>query len=416
MATQILFPKHDISHTALDQLYEISNTEEDLRLRPISTLICALAMVSNLDTAKSAPLGLSAFEKARYIQCPVLNQTYYSMTPAQAFETLAFLLTGDVNTPVTESSVVSSHGWSLCLSSVSSADPGMMKPDLFLFEGVPTRNQERRHLVLDTPSGVHSDEENVRFGDAYYNVTSFPGDSSDFRAFFPYTAEKRMIATTDGAFRVFKTIEANDGKNVRMWFRLGLRYMQDLYWSTCAMPFDECQHGFSPERRYRLPPDTWAFRGCFTPTRMLLENTKNMFDTWATTGEYWRRPETCLFNDLRDEKGHFIASEESQSTSLSSVPAEAQAITREHIPGCYVHVSRTAGNPALRWLLLLNGRNHTRDRDNPIKGLAAAAGGYGGRCRFDAVYTRRGQCCPECAIDYIRGLKAGESSHVLLIT
>ena len=404
---QLLFPDFDIKPQDVVEFDAASITNFNATIRrELGILVQALAQVYDLKSAATAQLSLLAFSRAKHnanVQgSGALNKSEaQALTPKEAFQALAILLTGDINVPIEEAAVVSHSGWSLCMSSVFSTDPGELHTKINLMMGVPSRDKERRHLILDAASGVHSATRGLKIKETFYDVCASPGESTSLLSQFPPPRRKLMIATTDRAFQIYFTYFIEDPPDKSIMFRLGFRYMQELYWSSSSLPLVECDHKFSAASKITVPPNTWAFRGFY---EVMATNDSNncqgSIDPWALTGAFWyKRPMFARYG------GDNLKSDPKM---LASLP--------EFCPGRFIHLSMTADNVGLRWLLLLHGAQATEDPLRLPRWSASLNSRQKDPCRFNALFLRRGLCCVACATDFIRGMELADHAHVLLIT
>ena len=433
---RILFSQFDMTSQMLDS--HILDTERKwhpFMVRDLKILINSLAVVRNLEDAKTATFNLRVFQLAA-IETNSPGSRLFNreglLTAQRAFETLAILISGNINLPISEAALASSAGWSLCLSTVFTIDPVGATPELYLRPGVPAKFGERKHLILDTASGVSADTLGLDLSATAYTVQGYPSDTVDLQSSLKDSPPKHMIATTEDSFKVFSTLRATlpqyfstanivnkTTQTPSTYIRLGFRYMQQLYWSSTTLPLSDCKHGFQATDQYTVPPSTWTFQGFFESRNP----STWAFDPWAAVSPYWRE-----ISEKQDvSKSNIQASESTTSTATNNLPDSPRPAPTtgsdsepEHKTP-YIHISATANSAALRWLLLTNARLLTQDKVTPQRWSSDRTKPQ----RFDAVYVRRGRCCVGCAVNAIRDVEEREEQgskatsatgkHILLI-
>lgn len=370
-AGRILFSFENISQSRLDQLEDVkappsvpgesSHSEwtstqlgapinnqakiSSKAAKALNHLLFAISMISNLEECRWVPLNLSGLRKRA-----VYSNTG-PMAVRTAFDTLACLLLEQPpeQHQLDQAAVISAWGWSLCISCILHKDPGDLRPDLTIKQGVPSRNKERKEWIMDHTAGIMWVND---LGDATgYEIVARTGDPFHVESFLKHSSTSYLIGSTEPAFLVYTKLTCYDDPKIAAYFRLGFRYMQDLYWYTYRVP--HCEH--NPSMYSREVPS-----GCVVVTGLM---------------------------------------EGAVSTSLATAASTAIAPSTDSA-SCTIHISMSAGNISVRWILLAQIRSYMRETDEKV---------------FDACYLRNRDCCLDCAIKYIRERHQDLYSMVALI-
>lgn len=391
-------------------------------LRPLFKRIChiilALSSVRNVHDCREVPLSTRSLPKENY-------QVVGLLSVEQAFDTLAHLFMGyskysednDLRGNIKRAVVVSHRGWSLCISSIGAPDPGMLHSEVAIVRGVPTREGNRKEWIQDHTSGITWDSVTDGVADAYRVVAS-EGDRVSLESFWPISESKYSIGTTSQSFLVFKTLTCYDRKReTSAYLRVGLRYMQSLYWKFSHV--QPCEHVSQVRDIIVVPHRTWVFQGLLSTFGEALHpegpwalgdsaghhGTSSGGQTFKlddhTDAHEVRRPlriEAAIEADTQTENSPDTAPE-SQPTDQ---PESTMTIIPSHSGERGVHLSLSAGNSAVRWILLALAQKWV-DASKPPN--------------FAACYLRNPECCVECAIRFIKERRSGFSNeHVALIT
>lgn len=369
VAGRILFAFENLSQSRLDQIKDIEartsiqweagqadSTSAELNTsvhkmsskatRTLSHLLFAISMVNNLEECRRVPLNIRGLRK---------GSTLYSkkgpLSVRTAFDTLANLLLDKwpEQRNLDQAAVISSWGWSLCISSILHKDAGELRPDLSIKQGVPSRNKERKEWIMDHTIGivwVHDLGDEIR-----YKIVARAGDPFHVQSFLKHSSTSYLIGTTEPAFQVYTKLICYNDPKITAFFRCGLRYMQELYWCTHTVP--QCDH--NPLMYSRDVP-----RGC------------------------------VVFTGLME--------------GAASMPF-AQAVSTAIAPStdstsCTIHISLSADNTSVRWILLAQIQEFIRADDRKV---------------FDACYVMNRDCCLDCAIKYIQDRHQDPCSTVALI-
>ena len=377
----VLFPQYDISVSELDSLareicilrsdwqtdklpsalmknhpWNIHSNKSMQRLaKNLVHLILTLSMVGNVEDLKRVPLSLysAPASPAAIVHCP---------TARDAFETMAIILLGEVpnKEKLRKAAVVSAWGWSLCVSSIVAVDPGDVRSDFALVEGVPSKFGERKEWIEDAGGSFTTDDdggsypqtESLRHG----TVSAKSGDKVALKSFVRFSSMQHYVGLTETTFSVFKKFTYDfEMRKGAVIFRIGFRRMQDLYWDTCFIR--SCDHDIDPESEFVVPKGTEVITG-------------------------FGQPKT---------------SNEEAEYNIGRMRLEERPAPIIHV----VHVTLGAGESAIRWALLYN----------MAIWLIPPKGGKGHK----AIYIRCGGCCIECAIATVKRSMVGDNAKMGLL-
>ena len=408
-------------------------------LRPVVKKIChiilALSTVRNIQDCREVPLSTMTLPKETYQVVGLLNVE-------QAFETLAYLFMGyskysesaDHKGEIKRAVVISHRGWSLCISSIGAPDPGMLYSEVAIVRGVPTRGGDRREWIQDHTSGSTWD---TTIGiDDEYTVVASEGDRVSLESFWPLSDSKYSIGTITQSFLVFKTLTCYDSRReTSAYLRVGLRYLQSLYWKSSHVP--PCEHVSQVRDVVAVPHRTWVFRGLLAgwgeahgpggpwAVGALAGNREgssgdkghNSGDKTTVEGKQTSSqteisqassqtevanisPQTEATKDATTQAGNPV--NEAAETQLTDQSENAKTMIPFRSGERIVHLSQSAGNSAVRWLLLRNAESWLKAQRHP---------------NFAACYLRNPECCVECAIRFIQERRREfVDEHVVLIT
>jgi len=387
-------------------------------LRPVVRKIChialALATVRNIQDCSEVPLSTESLPKEIY-------QVVGLLDVERAFDTLAHLFMGysryaeptDHRADIKRAVVISHRGWSLCISSIGAPDPGMLYSELAIVRGVPTREGHRKEWIQDHVTGITWDSR-MEGDDDTYKVVASEGDRVSLESFWPISDSKYSIGTTSQSFLVFKTLTCYDRKReTSAYLRVGFRYMQGLFWRFSHV--QPCEHVSQSRDVVPIPHRTWVFRGllstlgeAFHPHGPWALGTSTADQDTPSSGQAFKsdtnanvhdpqRPEVA--NDANTDVGNSsnIASESRITDHSESAKPTVQVQSEER----GVHISLSASNPAVRWILLANVQRWVDESKPP---------------NFAACYIRNPECCVECAVRFIKEGRTGmNNEHIALI-
>jgi len=391
-------------------------------LRPVVKKIChiilALSTVRNIQDCREVPLSTESLPKENYQVVGIVNVE-------QAFNTLAYLFLGyskysegnDHRGDIKRAVIVSHRGWSLCISSIGAPDPGMLYSEVAIVRGVPTREGHRKEWIQDHTSGITWDS-TMKGDDDAYRVVASEGDRVSLESFWPISESKYSIGTTTHSFLVFKTLTCYDRKReTSAYLRVGFRYMQSLYWKFSHV--QPCEHVSQVRDVIVVPHRAWIFQGLLSTFGEALHpegpwalgasashhETSSGGQTFKlddhTDVHEVRRPpqiEAAIEADTQVENSLDTAPESQQTDQ----PESTMTIIPSQSGERGVHLSLSAGNSAVRWILLALAQKWV-DASKPPN--------------FAACYLRNPECCVECAIRFIKERRSGFSNeHVALIT
>ncbi|QIW95308.1 hypothetical protein AMS68_000826 [Peltaster fructicola] len=181
------------------------------------------------------------------------------------------------------SCVMSNNGWSLVLGTVLGSSPGNMLSSDHAFKGVPTRNQERARLVIDS-----FDQQISGRGMPIMRAQLSSNEASkkvDFKG-QRFTTDNKVAARFTGTLsamerlhmEIVQQIELDYGTTQPSYLRVGLRHMQSLYWGAIRLP--SCRHINGSTITMPLPPHTRVVDGWklgeiprFMPSTVCLSST-----------------------------------------------------------------------------------------------------------------------------------------------
>ncbi|MCJ1258449.1 hypothetical protein MMC24_006282 [Lignoscripta atroalba] len=286
---RLLFPRCELSQEKLDTLAaegcvarsgwppaQIPNFLSDYKrqggsiaqiqrlMKRLSHVIFALSMINNLDDCGAVPLSLYGLPKQKY-------QELTHLTVLEAYATIAILLIGEVPDQqiIDRAGVISSWGWSLCMSSLVAADPSTVRPDLAIIQGVPSRSGVRKEWILDNElpldsANFYSENDDARYRIERCNVVAQPGEQVKLKSFMKSSSTTYFIGATDLAFEVFKRYSGTClDPNGTAVARLGFRLMQELYWKVSHFPL--CDHRSQPGDNLTVPEKCCVFAGFEEP-------------------------------------------------------------------------------------------------------------------------------------------------------
>ena len=290
MAGKLLFPSHATPISQLNVSVQDKHTEEEShnneglytfktnhpnnklngKLQRLNRLFChvvlAFSMINNLEDCCLVPLSFRAL---------LPKQSYHQirrLTVREAFETIAILLRGEIleRKVLDNAAVISSWGWSLCVDSIHTSDPGLIRPDLAIIRGVPSKKGVWKEWILDDiilggslgfstkgddPPDIISD----------YKVVARPGDLVAIDCPMRSSANTYGLGDIDGfAFRVYKKFTCTSSSLSGSAFaRMGFRYMQELVWKSSHTT--SCEHAPVPGYSLTVPSGTCFFIGFQKP-------------------------------------------------------------------------------------------------------------------------------------------------------
>lgn len=383
-------------------------------LRPVVKKLChialALSTVRNIHECREVPLSTKSLPKETY-------QVVGLLDVERAFETLAHLFRGysryaepvDHRADIKRAVVISHRGWSLCISSIGAADPGMLYSELAIVRGVPTREGNRKEWIQDHTTGITWDS--VIGDDDTYKVVASEGDRVSLESFWPISDSKYSIGTTSQSFLVFKTLTCYDRKReTSAYLRVGFRYMQGLYWRFSHV--QPCEHVSQPWDVVTLPHRTWVFRGllatfgeAFHPPGPWALGTSTGAQATPSSGQAFQSDSNAnVYDPQRSDDANTHVGNSPNIASGSRITDQSESAkpdVRVQYEDRGVHISLSANNSAVRWILLANVQRFVGASKPP---------------NFAACYVRNPECCVECAVRFIKeGRRGMNDEHVALI-
>ena len=374
--------------------------------RRLCVIILALTRIRNIEDCGKAPLSTNMLPKTEM-------KTVRFTTVKEAFALLALLFLGKApdQHDIDRAVVISHRGWSLCISSIRASDPGGLCTDLALVQGVPSRLGERKDWIMDATTGITCD----RDPDFYaacgaYEIVASETEQVSVQSFLPLSTAKHMIgASTISArkcfiiFNTFSCMESVDGPSA--YIRMGFRYMQDFFWDSCLTP--SCEHSFQANNQIILPPNVWVFKGLLDSLGFRLSDGlsgklyRYKSGRTGASGEGSQSVAPASLPQSNEVSGSMEAASNSSEQPLSSTPTVDQRLLDLIAEGRrHVHVSQSAKNKAVRWILLGNFRTFQTNQTLPT---------------FTAFYLRHDECCVDCAISFVKERDRGVFEHVGLI-
>lgn len=422
---RIIFPLYRIPDGSLTDSSSSQLEPQPVTMPPkfeqeLTHIFFAFAMVNNLEECKHVPLNVGGLQKfIRY-------SAFGVKTPREAFHILATLLLDQAPEQeyLDRAAVISCWGWSLCISSILSEDPGDLHADFAIKQGVPARFKERKEWIMDHASGLTWLHSLTNEEDLGYEVVARSGDDNvRTKSFMKHSSVKYLVGTTDTAFQVFTMLTCSHklGRSDYAYIRLGFRYMQDLYWN--ASPLLECDHHVSEDEGHTVLDHCYVFRGLLERLSLeILEQhrkplpilTRNMSQQNATDTKNssatsdalqltaQRSPTTTRF-DTSQVQSSPVQSNDMNPQSLVQEAPFYPTKWREKVPALRtlpsitnfdnlsdrvyrVHISQSAGNIAVRWILLAQLQSYLRDDKQRL---------------FETCYLKGKNCCTSCALQYI---------------
>lgn len=203
------------------------------------------------------------------------DMTFKVPDAENAFYSLSLLLLGPVERhSLGDTSVVSAWGWSLCLGSVACQDPSDAGTSLAFMRGVPARNGERKHYIVDGAWSLR--KEALAYDYAKHSrldISHRPGDQCILSSWTRVKDRRYYIGVKDDTFEVANILDYDDpAVNAKdkgradhdSSFSCGFRSMQEVCWRVRHAP--PCQHPATPgQSSLVLPENVFAFRGVGRP-------------------------------------------------------------------------------------------------------------------------------------------------------
>ena len=374
--------------------------------KTLCVIILALSRIRNIEECREAPLSTNQLPRNKY-------QTVYLTSVKEAFPMLALLFLGKApdQQDIDRAAVISHRGWSLCISSINSSDPGDLYSDFALLPGVPSRMGERKDWIMDAATGATWDcDHDLDTAGGKYEIVASETDQVYVKSFLPLSKAKHMIGTTTvsarKAFVVFTTfscMERIDGPSA--YIHLGFRYMQNLFWDRCLT--STCEHSFQTDIKIMVPPNVWVFKGLLGP--LGTSGSKGLADILHQYKSKKPLASTEISTDMALTRP-LQSSEVYEAVEASSNPSEqslsSTSVTDQSLAlwvakaGRQIHISQSAKNKSVRWILLGNSQIYLGDSVLST---------------FTAFYLRHNECCVDCAISFIKKRSKGPLEHVGLI-
>lgn len=317
-------------------------------------VILALGCIGNLDDALHMPLEVVDGRSGHSRYHGRGNYELRLPSVSQAWRLLVTLLCSQNSVElarIDQTSVASSSGWTLILSTLQSRSPCHVKPYITVHRGVPARYQERRNWVADAVASG----EMICYDDTtgFCRTEHVAGERMQQRSKTRAVFQQPKIGVSNSAFEVLQIIEvaADDSGDVpSAHIQIGYRELQEVFWNAIVLP--PCQHGDSPDRDIIIAPDCAAFSGWRTEAAASVTRPR----TWDTNND--------------------------------------------------VNLAMTSGRSAAQWALLFttSGQNARHFLMNDWQGLDEDI----------ATYVKNADCCVECAVEMVRTDRPGHPKILVL--
>lgn len=343
-----------LTERILGAQYRAKKPKVEKTFRRLCYILLTFVNVLDVTACSELPLDIhpGLANKAEQIGLPTVSET---------FDTLARLLLGTQydEERVKNAALVSSWGWSIFLSSISSHDPSQLLPEISIRHGVPCRFGERKQWILDSYSKESRQYGNPRGteGSSRCTIVARPGDTVTLQSLSTAKQSKYFIDVSGSAFEVMIHLEcdADAGRKYDQWVsvRLGFRGLQELWWGAFQLP--ECSHSSSRLGDEAVVPD-----------------------------------DTTCFSGL----------------SVHLINSGAQLDNHEGSEDGWVYAGLVAGNHSARWILLQKFQgwfSHVARRARDAKP------GTDG-----TVVLRGDHCCLACAMEMARNLRNGKIIGLIL--
>lgn len=244
-----------------------------MKLIHITFVLC---MVQGVEDDLSLYIGvLPETQYTHFDEDSSADMTFKVPDAENAFYSLSLLLLGPVERhSLGDTSVVSAWGWSLCLGSVACQDPSDAGTSLAFMRGVPARNGERKHYIVDGAWSLR--KEALAYDYAKHSrldISHRPGDQCILSSWTRVKDRRYYIGVKDDTFEVANILDYDDpAVNAKdkgradhdSSFSCGFRSMQEVCWRVRHAP--PCQHPATPgQSSLVLPENVFAFRGVGRP-------------------------------------------------------------------------------------------------------------------------------------------------------
>lgn len=263
---------------SLDSL--VSLKDLSILMGSLTTIVGAFSMLPDLESCGELPLRLYS----RYLREFALKDVMDMWTLAPdarrelpSFNTLARLLLGSRgkdSRKLESAALVSSHGWSIYLTSIGLKDPEEIQPNVFRIAcGVPTRSGERKYWILDAVRTSIGPESIQAF-----DISNSNAEHTVLRG-LAVKDRKVFVGTRGAAFEATLTLQHSQG-----WLRIGYRSLQELRRSTRLLP--SCDHGLSEvngSSELRVPEHSYSLD--LNPDMETLQNQKGRVYLAMTGGD-----------------------------------------------------------------------------------------------------------------------------------
>ena len=181
--------------------------------------------------------------------------------------------------------------------------------------------------------------------------------------------------------------------------------MQDLLWNSSSVP--ACEHSSQAIDQITVPPDVWVSKGLLGSLGSeLSDGLAGKLYRHKSSGLGVSREVSTVIAPARLLQPVEVSGSAETAPSPSGQPLPSTSTVDQRLldliadGGRHVHVSQSAKNTAVRWILLGNFLTFQRGRTLPT---------------FAAYYLRHDRCCVDCAISFVKKRRQGVFEHVGLI-
>ena len=211
-----------------------------------------------------------------------------------------------------------------------------------------------------------------------------------------------MVGVTGDSFTILKTAKLGQRGGNPFPVRLGLRFLQNVYWNVSHLPACECAKKprigdtFNPGRK------TWVFDGFVGSMRICDAEGRDVEpseDPWELT--------TNPSHELRGLAAKLAVSQHTPEELWQQRQRLNETLPLRD-PECRVHLALTAGNSLARYFLLAR-----------LQWQRAQTNRRGRRRNFAGIFLRHDDCCISCGVKHIRGLIQGDNvayAHACMIS
>ena len=361
----------------------------------MSKITVALCAITDLEACQDAMLSLDEYTSLKM----VCNMDIESMTNALR---ILQVLVGSYdytsesfrNSIYTEAAIVSGWGWSLCVSSFMGGDPSHLCPTIHLIKGVPARSGERKSYVSDHSSSFHITQASI---EEEYRILSSGNHthpaSLPLRSCLTLSEAKYMIGASVDTFTVLRTATLESSNGGSLSFRIGMRWMQEIFWNVYHLPTCECAKRPRLGDLFYPSSNCWVFGGILGPA-----GTKILLNSDGKLVEASEDPWELATNPPGYNRGLAAKLERAKYTpdQLQEQRVKLNASLPHRDPECRIHLGLTAGDGMARWFLLSQSLYQDRRETQA-------------RRYFNGWYLRHSDCCIECGVKTIRQQIQGDN-------